>query len=189
MRIIIIISLFKKIIRIVGEFPSRLISFKINVRRLLILNACYRICGAAVVTWVSAGILVVLFLMQRFGTNRIGFLFSPVILTWVLITPVIGVYNIAKYYPSIFKAISPHYFIQFFKENQRDGWVALGGVVLCITGICGDSRAQLTLRLHCVKLCSALASVLITWSSLFFGDLSPSTFKCYEILLAGGVIL
>ncbi|KAG0581960.1 hypothetical protein KC19_3G023400 [Ceratodon purpureus] len=87
-----------------------------------------------VVTWVSAAILVALFLMQRFGTSKIGFLFSPIMLTWLLVTPVIGVYNIAKYYPSIFKAISPHYIIEFFKKNKKDGWIALGGVVLCITG-------------------------------------------------------
>ena len=112
------------------------------MKRLLLLNACYWICGAAVVTWVSAAILVVLFLVQRFGTNRISFLFSPVMLSWFVLTPIIGVYNIAKYYPSIFKAISPYYIFHFFKNRGSHGWIALGGVVLCITGMCLDSCAQ-----------------------------------------------
>lgn len=113
----------------------------LDMKRLLIWKACLRFWGAAVVTWVSAAILVVLFLLQRFGTNQIGFLFSPIMLSWLLVTPMIGVYNVAKFYPSIFKAISPYYIIEFFKKNQKDGWVALGGVVLCITGTCSEILA------------------------------------------------
>lgn len=90
--------------------------------------------NTSVVTWTSAAILVALFLVQRFGTNRMGFLLSPIMLIWFLVTPVIGVYNVVQYYPSIFKAISPRYIIEFFRVNQKEGWIALGGVVLCITG-------------------------------------------------------
>jgi K+ transporter len=134
------------LLKITVEFLLVFICHNINMKKLLTLNACCRICGAAVVTWVSAAILVALFLLQRFGTNRIAFLFSPIMLMWFLVTPIVGVYNIAKYYPSIFKAISPHYLIQFFKDNKKDGWIALGGVVLCITGMCVGSCAQLILR-------------------------------------------
>jgi K+ transporter len=90
---------------------------------------------AAVVTWVSAVILVLVFMMQRFGTHRVSFLFSPIMLAWFVATPIVGIYNIVVHYPSVFKAVSPHYIVDFFVRNQKQGWVALGGVVLCVTGM------------------------------------------------------
>lgn len=97
----------------------------------------------AVVTWVSAAILVLLFLLQRFGTHRIGYLFSPIMLVWFVSTPLVGIYNIVTYYPGVFKALSPQYIIQYFQQNQKNGWVALGGVVLCVTGTSALSRLGL----------------------------------------------
>lgn len=83
---------------------------------------------------VSAVILVALFLMQRFGTSRVSFLFSPIMAAWTLSTPLVGIYSIVQYYPGVFKALSPHYAIQFFMANGKEGWLLLGGIVLCITG-------------------------------------------------------
>jgi KUP system potassium uptake protein len=91
--------------------------------------------SGSVVTWVSAVILVLVFMMQRFGTNRVSFLFSPIMLVWFVATPIVGIYNIVVHYPSVFKAVSPHYIVDYFVRNQKQGWVALGGVVLCITGM------------------------------------------------------
>eukprot|EP00268_Persea_americana_P064968 TRINITY_DN8610_c0_g1_i11.p1 TRINITY_DN8610_c0_g1~~TRINITY_DN8610_c0_g1_i11.p1 ORF type:complete len:372 (+),score=48.96 TRINITY_DN8610_c0_g1_i11:1982-3097(+) len=82
----------------------------------------------------SAVVLVVLFLMQRFGTSRVSFLFSPIMAAWTFTTPMIGIYSIASHYPSIFKALSPHYIFLFFQRNGKEGWLLLGGTVLCITG-------------------------------------------------------
>uniref|UniRef100_M1D6W3 Potassium transporter n=1 Tax=Solanum tuberosum TaxID=4113 RepID=M1D6W3_SOLTU len=53
---------------------------------------------------------------------------------WTLTTPLVGIYSIIKHYPSIFKAISPHYIVLFFLRNGKQGWIYLGGTVLCITG-------------------------------------------------------
>ncbi|KAL7607555.1 hypothetical protein Lser_V15G18049 [Lactuca serriola] len=58
---------------------------------------------------------------------------------WTLTTPFIGIYNIIYHYPSIFKAISPHYIYQFFSRNGHEGWLLLNGMVLCITGM-GNCR-------------------------------------------------
>ncbi|CAI9785515.1 unnamed protein product [Fraxinus pennsylvanica] len=88
-------------------------------------------------TWVealSAFTLILLFLLQRFGTSRVSFLFSPIMGAWTLFTPMVGIYSIIKHYPSIFKAISPHYLFSYFLRNGKEGWLALGGTVLCITG-------------------------------------------------------
>nr|XP_025886352.1 probable potassium transporter 17 isoform X2 [Solanum lycopersicum] len=90
--------------------------------------------GEALVEGLSAIILIVLFLLQKFGTSRVSFLLSPIMGAWTLTTPLIGIYSIIKHYPSIFKAISPHYIALFFLRNGKQGWIYLGGTVLCITG-------------------------------------------------------
>jgi len=82
----------------------------------------------------SAAILIGLFLLQKYGTSKVSFLFSPIMAAWTFTTPIIGVYSIVRYYPGIFKAISPHYIVRFFLRNKKEGWRMLGGTVLCITG-------------------------------------------------------
>ncbi|CAD6265249.1 unnamed protein product [Miscanthus lutarioriparius] len=82
----------------------------------------------------SAGILIGLFLLQKYGTSKVSFMFSPIMAAWTFTTPIIGIYSIWRYYPGIFKAISPHYIVHFFMTNQKRGWQLLGGTVLCITG-------------------------------------------------------
>lgn len=89
----------------------------------------------AAVEALSAVILLALFLLQKKGTSRVSFLFSPIMASWTLTTPMIGIYSFLRYYPSIFKAVSPHYIVGFFLRNGKRGWQLLGGTVLCITGI------------------------------------------------------
>ncbi|XP_072985625.1 probable potassium transporter 17 isoform X2 [Typha latifolia] len=82
----------------------------------------------------SAAILIILFLLQKFGTSRVSFLFSPIMASWTFTTPIIGIYSIFRYYPGIFKSLSPYYIVHFFLRNGRKGWQLLAGTVLCITG-------------------------------------------------------
>ncbi|WJX46912.1 putative potassium transporter 17, variant 2 [Trifolium repens] len=82
----------------------------------------------------SAVVLIFLFLLQKFGTSRVSFLFSPIMGAWTLCTPLVGIYSIIHNYPTIFKALSPHYIFHFFWRNGKSGWLLLGGTVLCITG-------------------------------------------------------
>lgn len=51
----------------------------------------------------SAVILIVLFLVQKFGTSRVSFIFSPIMGTWTLTTPMVGIYSIVHYYPGILR--------------------------------------------------------------------------------------
>ena len=60
--------------------------------------------------------------------------FSPIMGAWTITTPLVGIYSIVQHYPSIFKALSPHYIFHFFWRRGKDGWLLLGGTVLCITG-------------------------------------------------------
>ncbi|XP_028551460.1 probable potassium transporter 17 isoform X2 [Dendrobium catenatum] len=87
-----------------------------------------------VVEGLSVAVLLALFLLQKHGTSRVSFLFSPIMGAWTFTTPIIGLYSLLKYYPSIFKALSPHYIVHFFLRNKSKGWQLLGGTILCITG-------------------------------------------------------
>lgn len=89
---------------------------------------------SALVESLSAAVLIVLFLLQRFGTSRVSFLFSPIMGAWTFSTPLVGIYRIIHHYPSIIKALSPYYIVHFFSRNGKEGWRLLGGIVLCITG-------------------------------------------------------
>ncbi|KAM0880388.1 hypothetical protein ACQ4PT_033605 [Festuca glaucescens] len=82
----------------------------------------------------SVIILIILFVCERFGTSKVSFAFSPIVLLWFVFVALIGLYNIIKYYPSVLKAWNPIYIITFFSRNKKAAWEELGAVVLCITG-------------------------------------------------------
>ncbi|CAA0828548.1 Potassium transporter 5 [Striga hermonthica] len=86
------------------------------------------------VVWISVGILILLFMVQRFGTDKVGYTFAPIICVWFSFNAAVGVYNFIKYDPSVVKAINPKYIVDYFKRNKDQAWISLGGVVLAITG-------------------------------------------------------
>ena len=87
------------------------------------------------VVGVSIAFLALLFLVQRFGTSKIGVTFAPVVIVWLICIAVVGVWNLARYNAwFVLKAFSPHYGIDFLVRNGKDGWISLGGLFLCITG-------------------------------------------------------
>jgi KUP system potassium uptake protein len=78
-------------------------------------------------------ILLVLFGAQRFGTEKIGRAFGPVMLLWFIVIAVLGVASILKH-PDVIAAVDPRYAIRFMAASGRAGFLVLGGVFLCITG-------------------------------------------------------
>ncbi|GMH06547.1 hypothetical protein Nepgr_008387 [Nepenthes gracilis] len=84
--------------------------------------------------WISIAILIVLFSVQRFGTDKVGFTFAPIVSVWFLFISGIGLYNLFKYEIKVLRAFDPRYIIDYFKRNGKRGWISLGGVLLCITG-------------------------------------------------------
>ncbi|XP_011003896.1 PREDICTED: potassium transporter 1 isoform X2 [Populus euphratica] len=84
---------------------------------------------------ISCVILVGLFSLQHHGTNRVAFLFAPIVTAWLLCISSIGIYNIFRWNRHVFCAISPVYMLKFLKNTGTEGWVSLGGVVLSITGV------------------------------------------------------
>ncbi|KAI0529469.1 hypothetical protein KFK09_002019 [Dendrobium nobile] len=89
---------------------------------------------SAVVVIISCIVLVGLFALQHRGTHRVAFLFAPIVIIWLLCIGLIGLYNIIHWNPRIYLALSPSYIIKFFKVTGKDGWLSLGGILLCITG-------------------------------------------------------
>lgn len=78
-------------------------------------------------------VLVGLFLMQRHGTGRVGAIFGPVMVCWFVVLAVLGVNGIMLH-PEILGALDPRWALGFFAEQPLIGWLALGAVVLAITG-------------------------------------------------------
>jgi len=74
-----------------------------------------------------------LFFFQPRGTASVGALFGPVMLFWFGTLGALGVWNILKH-PAVIAAINPWYAVHFFLENRTHGYLALGAVVLAITG-------------------------------------------------------
>ncbi|KAM3250812.1 potassium transporter 11 [Capsicum chacoense] len=87
-----------------------------------------------VVVVVAVIILVFLFSVQHYGTDRVGWLFAPIVLLWFLLVGGIGIYNIWKYDSSVLRAFSPVYIYRYFRRRKKDGWTSLGGIMLSITG-------------------------------------------------------
>lgn len=79
-------------------------------------------------------ILVSLFSVQHYGTDRVGWLFAPIVFLWFLFIASIGMFNIWKHDPSVLKAFSPVYIYRYFKRGGQDRWTSLGGIMLSITG-------------------------------------------------------
>ncbi|XVF80412.1 hypothetical protein PTKIN_Ptkin15bG0069100 [Pterospermum kingtungense] len=86
------------------------------------------------VVWLSVVILIFLFMIQRFGTDKVGYTFAPIMCVWFMFIGGIGFYNFIKFDPLILKAINPQHIIAYFSRNKKDAWISLGGVILCVTG-------------------------------------------------------
>jgi KUP system potassium uptake protein len=78
-------------------------------------------------------ILVGLFSLQRRGTGRVGRIFGPILGTWFVVIAILGVHSIAQN-PVALEAINPWYAVRFFSHAGPNGFLALGAVVLCLTG-------------------------------------------------------
>lgn len=81
----------------------------------------------------SIVIIILLFLLQSKGTDIVGTLFGPIMLTWFLVIGLLGLWQISSM-PQILKAISPWYGIKIAIAYPKEIIPLLGFVVLCITG-------------------------------------------------------
>lgn len=81
----------------------------------------------------SIGILVGLFAIQSRGTAAVGKMFGPVMVLYFAVLAILGIINIARA-PEVLWALSPHYALDFFLLDPALAFLALGSVVLAVTG-------------------------------------------------------
>ncbi|PVU82017.1 potassium transporter Kup [Cellulomonas sp. WB94] len=82
---------------------------------------------------VSVAVLTVLFVVQRWGTEAVGKAFGPVMTVWFVVLAALGVPHIVRH-PDILAALSPTYALAFVVEHPFTAFIAMGAVVLTITG-------------------------------------------------------
>jgi KUP system potassium uptake protein len=82
---------------------------------------------------ISIGILIGLFLIQARGTAKVGLLFGPIVLIYFATLAVLGVSNIMAH-PAIIAALNPVWAVKFFALDPSKAFLALGSVVLAVTG-------------------------------------------------------
>jgi KUP system potassium uptake protein len=78
-------------------------------------------------------ILAALFAVQRYGTGRVGALFGPVMLLWFAVLAVVGIRSIVAE-PGVLQGLSPSYAVLFVVEHPFIAFIAMGAIVLVITG-------------------------------------------------------
>ncbi|XP_039009927.1 potassium transporter 8-like isoform X2 [Hibiscus syriacus] len=120
----------------------------------------------------ACAILIFLFALQHYGTNRVGFLFAPVVVTWLLCISAIGVYNIFRWNPHVYKALSPYYMYKFLKKTRKGSWMSLGGILLCITG----SEAMFVDLGHFSQLSIKIAFTFVVYPSLILAYMGQAAY-------------
>jgi KUP system potassium uptake protein len=82
---------------------------------------------------ITLGVLLALFAFQRGGTERIGRFFGPVMVVWFLALASLGVLHLVQN-PGVLQALTPIWALRFFLHHGVHAWLALGAVVLAVTG-------------------------------------------------------
>lgn len=81
---------------------------------------------------IVVAILIVLFLFQQFGTDKIGKIFGPVMVLWFTLIGVLGILAM-KDSPGVLKALNPVYAYDMLRHSPGGFWL-LGSIFLCTTG-------------------------------------------------------
>ena len=82
---------------------------------------------------IAITVLIGLFLMQKYGTSRIGKLFGPIMVLWFSCLGILGLINIANS-PQVLAALNPIYALRYFITDPVLGFFSLGASVLALTG-------------------------------------------------------
>jgi len=78
-------------------------------------------------------IIVILFLMQRSGTEKVARYFSPVMVLWFIILAAGGIYHLQDY-PEVLNAFNPWLAVTFILHHGMISFMTLGAVFLTVTG-------------------------------------------------------
>jgi KUP system potassium uptake protein len=89
--------------------------------------------ASEVILPLSVMVIIALFAVQWRGTNHVGQLFGPVMVLWFAVIGVLGGVEVIQH-PRVLEALSPHYGVLFCLRHGWLAFVALGSVVLAVTG-------------------------------------------------------
>jgi KUP system potassium uptake protein len=85
------------------------------------------------IVWIALTILVSLFAIQHYGTDRVGNMFGPVMLVYFAAIAAMGVHHILGH-PQVVRALSPVYIWGFFLAHPLYSFLSLGAVIYAVTG-------------------------------------------------------
>ena len=109
------------------------------------------VAGNDLTVGIVVGIICLLFFFQRFGTQKIGKAFGPMMAIWFTMLLFLGIASVIQH-PAVLKALSPHYGYDLLVNYPHGFWL-LGAVFLCTTGAealysdlghCGRKNIRLT---------------------------------------------
>ena len=81
----------------------------------------------------GAVVITALFLVQRFGTTFVGRFFGPVMVLWFAVLALLGLGQVVGE-PQVLLALLPTYAVAFVAKDPVVAFVAMGAIVLAITG-------------------------------------------------------
>jgi KUP system potassium uptake protein len=117
---------------------------------------------------VTLGVIVLLFAIQRRGTERVGRLFGPIMILWFVALAVLGAIEIFQA-PQVLKAVNPWYAFKLFAAHPGLSLVILGAVFLAVTG----AEALYADMGHFGRKPVAIAWLVLVWPALlinYFGQ-------------------
>ncbi|KAI4728007.1 putative potassium transporter [Aureobasidium sp. EXF-10728] len=91
--------------------------------------------GSPTIIGVSCAILVLLFLLQPLGIQKLASCFAPIVILWLLFNASFGIYNLVMHDWTVLRAFSPYFAGLYFMRLKKEGWLSLGGILLCFTGV------------------------------------------------------
>ncbi len=83
---------------------------------------------------IAIAILVGLFMIQSRGTAKVGLMFGPIMLVYFATISVLGVTHIVDHPAVIWNMFNPWNMFAFFLDDPVPAFIAMGSVVLAVTG-------------------------------------------------------
>jgi KUP system potassium uptake protein len=107
----------------------------------------------------------------------VAFIFAPIVIAWLLCICAVGIYNVVHWNTRVLRALSPYYAYKFFRNTGKDGWISLGGIVLCITG----TEAMFADLGHFTPLSIRIAFAGVVYPCLIFSYMGQAAFLSKNI--------
>jgi KUP system potassium uptake protein len=83
---------------------------------------------------ITVAVLLALFVIQWRGTEKVGFIFGPVMVLWFAAIALSGLLALAAH-PQVLIALNPFYGAGFLVHHGIFGFLVLGATILCVTGV------------------------------------------------------